>query len=280
MMDEYSVRQRMLLHAVLLLGAVAMCYPLLWLLSASLKDQAAIFADAGLIPADPSLDNYVHGWSALGVTFARFFQNSLVMCAIVVVGTVLSSSLTAYAFARINFRFKRTMFALMLLTIMMPGFVTVIPEYIMFQYLGWVNSILPITVPKFFATAGFFVFLNVQFIRGIPRELDEAAILDGANKWQIYWYVILPSTKPALITTAIFSFVWTWDDFFAQLIYLNDIQLFTVPLALQSFMDSMGESSFGPLFAMSVLSLVPAFLFFVFAQRYVVEGIATTGFKG
>lgn len=279
-MSELTSRQKLILHAILLAGAFVMSYPLLWLISSSLKEQAVIFSDDSLIPRAVTFENYIRGWGALGVTFGKFFLNTFVICGLVVIGTVISSSLTAYAFARINFRFKRTAFALMLLTIMLPGFVTIIPEYIMFQYVGWVNTFLPLWVPSFFAVSGFFVFLNVQFMRGIPRELDEAAALDGANKFQIYWYVIMPATKPAVITTAIFSFVWTWDNFFAQLIYLSDVQLFTVPLALQAFMDSMGESSFGPLFAMSVLSLVPAFLFFIFAQKYVVEGIATTGFKG
>ncbi|RYG86233.1 MAG: carbohydrate ABC transporter permease [Alphaproteobacteria bacterium] len=278
-MNGFFSTRSVIIHTSLLSASFIMCYPLLWMLSSALKPASEVFSE-GLIPSVLTLENFSYGWNALGVSFTRFFTNSLVMCGLAVVGTTLSSALTAYAFARLNFRFKRTAFALMLLTIMLPGFVTVIPEYMIFRALGWINTSMPIWVPTFFAVNGFFVFLHVQFIRGIPRELDEAATLDGANKWQIFWYIILPATKPALITTAIFAFVWTWDNFFGQLIYLSNIQVFTVPLALQAFMDSMGESSYGPLFAMSVLSLVPAFAFFIFAQRYIVEGIATTGFKG
>jgi multiple sugar transport system permease protein len=279
-MKRRTWHRRALLHAGLIGACLFMLYPLLWMVSGSLKPPGEIFGHGGLLPSSISFSSYAEGWTALGVSFGRFFANSFLVAGLVVVGTTISCSLTAYAFARLNFPFRRTAFALMLMTIMLPGFVTIVPEYIMFQYLGWVNTFLPVTVPAFFAVNGFFVFLNVQFIRGIPRELDEAAEIDGASHWQIWWHIIVPASRAALITTAVFAFVWTWDDFFSQLLYLSDVTLFTVPLALQSFLDSMGESSFGPLLAMSTLALLPAFAIFVLAQRYLVEGIATTGMKG
>lgn len=257
-----------------------MMYPLLWMLSSSLKPEDIIFSEKGLIPSEVTLRNYEHGWDALSVPFSRFFVNSFIVAGGAVVGNIISCSMTAYAFARLDFRFKGIAFALMMMTIMLPQQVTLIPQYILFDRLGWVNSFKPLIVPKFFAVNGFFVFLNVQFIRGIPLELDDAAAVDGANKFQIYWRIVLPLSLPALITTAIFSFIWNWNNFLGQLIYLFNIKLFTVPLALQSFLDATGKSSFGPLFAMSVLSLLPAFIFFVAAQRYLVQGISTTGFKG
>jgi multiple sugar transport system permease protein len=163
---------------------------------------------------------------------------------------------------------------------MLPFHVTLIPRYIMFYRLGWVDSFLPLTVPSFFAINAFFVFLMVQFMRGIPVELDHAAKVDGCGPIQVYLYIMLPLAMPALVTAAIFTFIWTWNDFFSQLIYLSNPLRYTIALALRAFQDATSSSSFGQLFAMSILSLVPIFIFFVSAQRLLIEGIATTGFKG
>jgi multiple sugar transport system permease protein len=168
----------------------------------------------------------------------------------------------------------------MLMSMMIPGHVTLIPQYIMFHKLGLVNTFWPLIIPKIFATDGFFVFLIVQFIRGLPRELDEAATIDGCGLYQIYWRIILPLSLPALITTAIFTFTWTWDDFFNQLIYLNETSTFTVPLGLRLFLDSTSQSAWGPMFAMSVISLIPSLIVFSSCQKYFIQGIATTGLKG
>jgi multiple sugar transport system permease protein len=192
---------------------------------------------------------------------------------------LISCSMAAYAFSRLNFALKKVFFAIMLTTLMLPFHVTVIPQYIMFNKLGWINSYLPLIVPKFFGE-GFFIFLIVQFIRSLPKELDQAAAIDGCGPIRLYWYLILPLTVPALITTTIFTFIWTWNDFFSQLLYISDIRLFTIALALRLFTDSMGESSWGALFAMSILSLIPVFLMFVFFQKYLIEGIAAGGVKG
>ncbi len=273
-------KHRLFTHLMLMAGALVMLYPLLWMVSSSFKPASIIFSEPGIIPSQLTLDNYTHGWTALGTPFSQFYLNSFTIVALVVFGNVVTCSLTAYAFARLNFRFKKVWFTLMLGTIMLPGHVTLIPTYVLFNQLGWLNSFLPLTVPSFFSTSAFIVFLMVQFIRGIPRDLDDAASVDGANSFQIYWYIILPLSTPALITTAIFSFIWEWDNFFTHLLYINSISLFTVPLGLRTFIDATGESSYGPLFAMSVLSLIPVFMFFIGAQRWLVEGISTTGFKG
>ncbi|MFA6773757.1 MAG: carbohydrate ABC transporter permease, partial [Sphaerochaeta sp.] len=151
---------------------------------------------------------------------------------------------------------------------------------IMFRNFGWINTFLPIIVPKFFATDAFFIFLLVQFIRGLPRDIDESALIDGCSKFGIYMRIIMPLTVPALITTLLFSFLWTWDDFFNQLLYLTSPNRYTVPMGLRLFLDSSGMSSWGPMFAMSVLSLIPAFTLFFSLQKYFVRGIATTGIKG
>jgi multiple sugar transport system permease protein len=273
-------RHAWLIHLGLIAGALVMLYPLLWMISSSFKPPALIFRELGLWPSATTLDNYRYGWNALNISFGRFFLNSMLISSLSVIGTVLSASLTAYAFARLEFRFKRPLFALMLMTLMLPGHVTLIPQYVLFLRLDWINTFYPLWVPSFFGGGAFFVFLNVQFIRSIPRELDEVAEVDGANHFQVFWRIIFPLSLPALITTSVFAFLWSWDDFFSQLLYISDIRLHTVPLALRAFLDSSGESSFGPLFAMSTLSLVPVFILFVLAQRFLVQGIATSGVKG
>jgi multiple sugar transport system permease protein len=257
-----------------------MLYPLLWMLSSSFKPESIIFRDLGLWPTQFTLEHYTHGWTALRVPFTRFYINSFIVVGLTVVGNVLSCAITAFAFARLNFAFKRFWFAIMLATIMLPYHVTLIPQYVLFHRLGWVDTFLPLFVPNFLATNTFFVFLIVQFIRGIPLDLDQAAMVDGANAWQIFRLIILPITQPALVTTAIFTFIWNWDNSFSNLLYLNSINLWTVPLGLRAFVDSMSGSSYGPLFAMSILSLVPVFVFFILAQRQLVEGISTSGLKG
>jgi pectin-derived oligosaccharide transport system permease protein len=272
--------RRLLAHAALIVGALVMIYPLLWMLASSLKPEDQIFTDLSLIPKELVLSNYVEGWSAAGQSFGRYFINSLIVCVGAVAGNLIACSMAAYAFARLDFRFKRVWFALMLLTIMLPQHVTLIPQYAIFLGLDWVNTYLPLIVPKFLATDAFFIFLMVQFIRGLPADLDDAAKVDGCTPFGVYWRIILPLLVPALTTTAIFTFLWTYDDFFSQLIYLSDTALFTVPLGLRLFLDSTGESSWGPMFAMSVVSLLPTFAFFLLFQRWLVEGISTTGLKG
>jgi multiple sugar transport system permease protein len=267
-------------HALLIIASIAMLYPLLWMLSASFRPQSEIFSSSSIIPSQVSFDAYVRGWNGLQVSFATFFSNSFLIAALSVIGNLAACSITAFAFARLQFRGRNFWFALMLGTLMLPYQVTLIPQYVLFLHLGWVNTFLPLVVPKFLATDSFFIFLMVQFFRGIPRELDEAAMIDGCSTFQIYLRIMLPLSAPVLVTAAIFTFIFTWDDFFGPLIYLNDMSKYTVTLALRSFVDSTAQSDYGGLFAMSTLSLVPVFLFFLFFQRLLIQGIATTGLKG
>jgi multiple sugar transport system permease protein len=267
-------------HIILCIASIVMLYPLLWMLASSLKPEAEIFGSASLWPSHLTFDSYRRGWSGLQVGFGIFFWNSLVISVLSVIGNVLACSLAAFAFARLQFRGRNFWFALMLGTLMLPYHVTLIPQYVLFLHLDWVGTILPLVVPKFLAADAFFIFLLVQFFRGIPRELDEAAMIDGCSAWGIYWRVIMPLALPALGTTAIFTFIWTWDDFFGPLVYLNEMKSFTVQLGLRSFIDSSGKSDFGALFAMSVLTLLPVVGFFIFFQRWLIAGIATTGLRG
>ncbi|SES34625.1 carbohydrate ABC transporter membrane protein 2, CUT1 family [Tranquillimonas rosea] len=280
--DEETRRplwRSILTHAVLIAASFAMLYPILWMISASFRPEEEIFTSTSLIPSQITLEAYPQGWFGLRVSFGQFFMNSLVISILSVVGNVFACSLAAFAFARLRFPGRNFFFALMLGTLMLPYHVTLIPQYVLFLNLDWVNTILPLVVPKFMAVDAFFIFLMVQFFRGIPRELDEAARMDGCSPFRIYWRVIMPLSVPVLATAAIFTFLWTWDDFFGPLIYLNDMQQYTVQLGLRSFIDSSGTSNWSGLFAMSLLSLVPVFLFFLFFQRLLIDGIATTGLK-
>jgi len=256
-----------------------MLYPLLWMVASSFKPESIIFTDLSIWPPSFGFGNYRQGWTALQESFSVFFSNSFLVAILVVIGNTVSCSITAYAFARLEFRGRRFWFVVMLGTLMLPYHVTLIPQYVLFLKLGWIDTFLPLIVPKFLAADAFFIFLMVQFFRGIPRELDEAAVMDGCSPWRIYWKIMLPLSLPVLATTAIFSFLWTWNDFLGPLVYLNEAAHYTVPLALRSFVDSTGQSAWGQLFAMSVLAVLPIFLFFLFFQRLIIEGVAHSGMK-
>ncbi|HYH30844.1 MAG TPA: carbohydrate ABC transporter permease [Pseudonocardia sp.] len=268
-------------HAVLVVLLLVALYPIAYMFGTSFKSQEEILNNFNVLPQDFTPGNYVTGWSGIpGITFGRFFLNSAVISIGVVVGNVVACALAAFAFARLRFPLRGLWFALMIGTLLLPHHVLIVPQYVLFNSLMWINTPLPMIVPKFLATDAFFVFLMVQFMRGIPRTLDEAAEIDGCGPYGRFFHIVLPLTKPALVTTAVFSFIWTWNDFFTQLVYLNDLEAYTVPIGLRLFLDSSGQNAVGPMFAMSVLSLVPVFLFFLFFQRLIVDGINTSGIKG
>lgn len=275
-----KARSRLMMHAFLIIFGLVMLYPLVWLAVSSLKPSNIIFSDTSIIPRHFEWENYTRGWAGVAAPFNVFFKNSFVIATLAVIGNVFSCSFVAYAFARLEFAFKKPLFAIMLMTIMLPVHASLIPQYILFNWFGWVNTILPIIMPKFLAVDAFFIFLMVQFIRGIPRELDEAAAIDGAGPIRIYFSIIMPLLTPALVTTAVFSFLWTYEDFLTPLIYLTSIENYTVPQGLRLLQASRGASTWGSMLAMSLLSLVPMFIVFFIFQRKLIDGIATTGLKG
>ncbi|NTW41997.1 MAG: carbohydrate ABC transporter permease [Cellulomonadaceae bacterium] len=266
-------------HVGLILFGFVMLYPLLWMIASAIKPSALIFRDPSLIPSEIDLANFTVGWNALTHPFSHYLLNSAILVAGSVLGNLVSCSAAAYAFARLNFRGRKVWFAIMLMSIMLPIHVLIVPQYVLFSQLGWINTFLPLIVPHLLATDAFYVFLMVQFFRGIPRELDEAARIDGAGHARIFFKIMLPLATPALATTAIFTFIATWNDFFRQLVFLTKPDMYTVPLALRSFISTTEASSWGPMFAMSLVSLVPLFVVFLFGQKYLVKGIATTGIK-
>ena len=263
-----------------LLGFI-MIYPILWLFATSLKGPEDIWANvSSLIPKELFFENYANGWKGFGgITFATFYKNSFIFAGIGTILHVSSSALVAYAFARIKFAGHKFWFGIMLLTLMLPQQVIIIPQYIMFSKLGWINTFAPLLIPRLFGHP-FFIFLMVQFIRGIPKELDDAAEIDGCSRFSTFFRIILPLIQPALITAGIFSFYWTWGDFMTPLIYLNDPKLYTISLALRTYADPSSATDWGAIFAMSALSLVPVFIIFVMCQKYIIEGISTSGLKG
>ncbi|QPC84974.1 carbohydrate ABC transporter permease [Phototrophicus methaneseepsis] len=269
-------------HIFIIALGLFMIYPVAWMIVSSFKPNNLIFSDPGLIPQTVTFENYVTGWKGYaGTSFGTFFTNSLLMCAVAIVGNLISCSMAAYAFARLKFAGKGFWFAVMMATLMLPGHVTLVPRYIMFNTFGWVGTYLPILVPKFLATDAFFVFLLVQFMRSLPKEIEEAAIIDGCSKVGVFLRVIIPLASPALVTTALFTFLWTWDDFFNHLLYLTRPDTYTVSRALRTFVGDAGAvSNWGGALAMSTLSIVPAFILFFSLQKYFVQGITTTGLKG
>lgn len=277
--DKRKRRSTIIKHLFLAACSLIMVYPLIWMIVASVKPDNEIFGNLSLWPSEFIWENYPDGWGALFLSFTVFYKNSIIITVLAVIGNTLSCSFAAYAFARLEFKGKNIFFALMMMTLMIPYHVVLIPQYLLFLKIGWVNTILPLVVPRFLAGDAFFIFLMVQFFRQLPRDLDEAAMIDGCSPFKIYWAVIMPLSLPALATTAIFTFIWTWEDFLGPLIYLNDIRDYTVPLALRNFISQDSISLFGQLFAMSILSIVPIFVFFIFFQKFIIRGIATSGLK-
>jgi multiple sugar transport system permease protein len=268
-------------HLACLALLIVLLYPVLWLISMSFKPAEEIVSSLSLLPEKLVMGNYGEalGGSA-GVGFWRFFTNSVIVAALSVTGNLVSCALAAYAFARLRFRLRGPLFAFMLATIMLPPHVVLIPQYTIFNRLGMIDTFWPLVLPKFLAVDAFFIFLIVQFMRNLPIELVDAARIDGCGPIRAFAYVILPLSKPALVTTAIFTFIWTWNDFLTQLIYLNDPGKYTLPLALRLFVDQTSETSYGAMFAMSVLTLLPIGLFFLAFQRLLVEGVSTSGLGG
>ncbi len=263
---------------LLVSGALIILSPVWWMVSTSLKSMQEIFAyPPTFYPTTVHWENYIRAWNT--APFTRYFLNTLFVTTIGVSGNVLSNSFIAYGFAKIQFRGRNALFAIVLGTMMIPGFVTLIPRYILFAQLGWIDTYLPLTVPGFFGNA-FFIFLLRQFFMTIPNELIEAAKIDGANHFYIWSHLMLPLIKPAVATVAVFSFNGGWNDFLGPLLYINSEAKYTLQIGLQVFRGTV-QTQWNYLMAASVLVLLPVILLFFFFQRYFIEGINVgSGTKG
>ena len=281
-MKTKKIIGRSIYHILVCGFAFVMIYPLLWMILSSFKPTNTVFTTAQeLLPRTWTLENYANGWKGFAnVSFGRFFLNSLFISVMATLGTLASSSIVAYGFARLKFKGRSILFSAMLVTMMLPAQVLMIPQDIWYQKLGWVGNYLPLIVPYWFAIQGFFVYLMTNFIGGIPKDLDEAAKIDGCSTYGIFFWIILPLIVPALITGGIFSFIWRWDDFLSALLYVSKTEAYPVSLALKLFSDPSSSSDYGAMFAMSTLSILPVVLIFITLQKYLVEGIATSGLKG
>lgn len=273
-----KMSRRMLLYGVLIAGGIAFALPFLWMVSSSLKGQAEVF----LFPPRPfpkiiRWENYRDALTA--VPFGRYFLNSLLVSSMVVIGTVLSSSLAGYGFARINGKGREAIFAIVLATMMLPSQVTMIPTFLIFRSLDWINTLYPLTVPFFFGSA-FNIFLYRQFFRGISTETSDAAKIDGCNHLGLYWWIIMPMSRAVTATVAILALFWSWNEFLLPLIYLNSQKLYTVPLGLAMFQQFYDvQTPWHWLMAASVVAVAPLIAVFFFTQRILLQGIVITGVK-
>ena len=272
---------KLLYHLFVVCFGIIMIYPVFWMISGSFKDNGEILRGTlSLIPEQLKTTNYATGWKGFGkITFTTYFLNSLMLTSIATLGTVISSALVAYALSRLRFKGKKFWFTCMIATMLLPGQVIMIPSYLIWHRLGLVPGYLPLIIPNFCGQA-FFIYQMMQFMSSIPRELDEAATIDGCSKYSIFFHIVLPLLKPSIITTIIIQFYWKWDDYMGPLLYLSRPQSYTVSLAIKMFADSASTTDYGAMFAMSTLSLIPVFLIFLFFNRYLVEGIGTSGLKG
>ncbi len=279
-MKRGRIYRMSLYHLCIIFFGCVMLYPVAWMIAGSFKTNVEILNNSlTLWPENFSVNNYVTGWLGFGgITFGTFFRNSIIVSCGATLGTVLSSSLVAYGFSRLRFPGRRFWFICMMLTMMLPGQIMLIPQYIIFLKLGWINKFYPLIVPAFGGSA-FFTFMIMQFIQGLPRELDEAATIDGCSPYSIFPRIILPLIVPSLVTATVISFYWKWDDFLGPLLYLSRVQMFTVSVAIKAFADASSSTDYGAMFAMSTLSLLPVFLIFLFFNRLLIEGVSTTGMK-
>ncbi len=256
-----------------------MLYPLLWMVAGSLKSSGNALS-ATLIPDILRFSNYLEGWEGFGgVSFATFFRNSFFISGTATVGQIILAAFSAFGFTRTKFVGQKFWFAIMIATVLVPGQILRIPQYIMFNQWGWVGSFLPVIIPQMLPVP-FFTFLMVQFVRGIPRELDEAAEIDGCSKFGIFFKIILPNLKPVLVTAGIFRFYWSWNDFMTPLLYLQNVTKYPVSIALKMFSDPNAITNWGAMFSMTFLSILPTIIIFIFFQRYLIDGVSFSGLKG
>jgi oligogalacturonide transport system permease protein len=268
-------------YALLIVVGLIMLYPLIWLIGASFKTNSEIFGNASILPENPTLDGYIKGWeTSTPYTFGRFFWNSFLIILPKTIGTAISCALVAYGFARFDFPYKRLLFGTVIATLLLPNVVTRIPQYILFRDLGWLDTFLPLWVPSALAGDAFFVFMLVQFLRAIPRDMEEAARVDGANSLQTLIFIVVPMLAPALISVCLFQFMWTMNDFLGPLIYISSVDKYPVSLALKLSIDTTESFEWNRILAMSVLTILPALIVFFLAQKHFIEGISTGGVKG
>ncbi len=277
---KYFLARRLktvLTHAVLITFGITFMLPFVWMISSSLKPNVDIFElPVRLIPKTYRLENYIDATNA--IPFWQYLWNSTYYTIFATIGAVLSNTFIAYGFARVRWRGRNVLFIIVIATMMLPFQVRMIPLYILFARIGWLNSFLPLIVPNFFGNA-FYIFLMRQFMMTLPKELDDAARIDGASEWGIFWRIAVPLSKPAILTVAIFEIIHTWHDFIGPLVYLRHPTKYTLSIGLRLYFTQYG-AEWGLLMAAAAMFTIPMVIFFFFAQRSFIEGITLTGLKG
>ena len=269
---------RTLTYIVLILAAAICLFPFLWMISTSFKPMSDIYKmPPTLIPEHGTIENFIEGWK--GANFQMYFKNTAVITLLATVGTVFSSSIVAYGFARFQSRMSKFLFMVLLGTMMLPTQVTLIPQYLLFYKMGMVDTIWPLVIPSWLGGGAFNIFLFIQFFRTLPKELDEAAKIDGANSLQIFTRILLPAVKPVMLAVLVMALVFNWNDFFNPLIYLNSNEKFTIAIGLQFFKGSQGNVQVGQMMAMALFSLLPVLIVFGTCQKYFIQGIKMSGLK-
>ncbi|MEM7119318.1 MAG: carbohydrate ABC transporter permease [Chloroflexota bacterium] len=270
------------LQIILTVALITFLIPALWMFSSSLKASTEVFqVPVVWIPENPQWNNFVRIFNIPGIPFATFLWNTIKVVIWAVSGTVLSSALVAYSFTRLEWPGRNIVFGLLVGTILIPEVITIIPRFIEFKNFGWIDTHLPLTVPYWFAGTPLYVFIMVQFFRSIPKELDEAAFIDGASHLQILYRIILPLSKPVLATVAVFALLQHYNDYLTPLIVINSIENWTLPLGIASLnANESFSTTWEMVFAASTIAVTPVIILFVFAQRYFVQGISLSGFGG
>lgn len=273
-------RARIILGTLIVLaGAILMLTPLAWMLSTSFKDEGDVFLiPVRWIPQRIRWSNYPEALTF--VPYWRYFRNSVEVTGLAVVGTVVSSSLVAFAFARLRGPGKNLLFIILLSTLMLPGEVTLVPIYLFFRKLGWLDTYLPLVVPSWFGGNAFYIFLLRQFFLTLPTELDDAAKIDGASLFHIYARIVMPLSKPALATVAIFAFFAHWNSFLLPLIYLNTSEKYTLPVGLRLYLSTLSNAHWNYLMAATLVAILPPLALFFVSQRFFIEGAVLSGVKG
>lgn len=270
---------RAITYIILGIAALICLFPFIWMISTSFKPMSDIYKmPPSLFPEHATFENFVEGWK--GADFNMYFKNTAVITFLATVGTVLSSSVVAYGFARFKSRLSPLLFMVLLGTMMLPTQVTLIPQYLLYHKMGMVDTIWPLIIPSWLGGGAFNIFLFIQFFRTLPKELDEAAKIDGANSFQVFTRILLPAVKPVMLAVLVMALVYNWNDFFNPLIYLNSNEKFTIAIGLQFFKGSQGNVQIGQMMSMALVSLLPVLVIFATCQKYFIQGIKMSGLKG
>ena len=268
-------------YIFLIIAGIAMIYPLIWMFLASFKSNEEIFGSLKFLPSQFSWQAYRDGWkSAGGITYDKFFLNTFILVIPTTILTLISSSLVAYGFARFEFKGKKILFMLLIATLMLPNAVIIIPRYTIYRSIGALDTYWTFYLPALLGCYPFFTYMLIQFLRGLPKELDESAYIDGCGSLKTFVHILLPLLKPSLFSAGLFQFLWTYNDYFNSLIYINTVSKYTVSLALRLSLDAETVVQWNKVMAMACVAVLPVVVLFFLCQRYFVEGISTSGLKG